>query len=181
MWEKIKTYFQNRKINQVLAQGKKIAHDFIDIEKAKSIGLIININQCIPEDIKDIHSYMDATRAKGIKVILFEINYLKKTTPTFGTSAHSVFINAEKINWVDCPSEAAQGLIKQYDMDILINFDISERMTSHFIAAISQARTRTFIYKEGFSTFYELMVVFKEVRFKRMLQNYEHFLKMIEQ
>lgn len=180
MWEKIKTYFRNRKINQVLAQSKKFAHDFIDVEKAKSIGLMINVNQCNPEDIKDIHTYMDGARAKGLKVIVFELNYLKKSTPAFGTSAHSVFISPEKVNWLDCPNTAVQGLIAQYDMDILLNFDTSESMTSHFVAAFSHARTRTAVYKEGFESFYEMMVAFKENRFKKMLQNFEHFLKMIE-
>lgn len=180
MWEKIKTYFQNRQINQVLAQGRKFTHDFIDVEKAKSIGLLINVNQCSPEDIKDIHAYMDATRAKGMKVIVFELNYLKKSTPAFSTSAHSVFINPEKTNWLDCPTSSVQGLIAQYDMDILLNFDTSESMTSHYVSAISHARTRTAVYKEGFENFYEMMVAFKENRFKKMLHNFEHFLKMIE-
>lgn len=180
MWEKIKTYFCNRKINEVLTHGKKFAHDFIDIEKAKSIGLMINVNQCNPEDIKDIHSYMNATRAKGLKVIVFELNYLKKSTPTFATSAHTVFINPEKTNWYDCPITSVQGLIAQYDIDILLNFDTSENMTSHFVSAFSHARTRTSVYKEGFESFYEIMVAFKENRFKKILQNFEHFLKMIE-
>ena len=169
MFDKIKTYFRNRKIKSLIQQGKKVKHDFISLPSAKSIGLLINVNQCNTEDLKDIHQYIDAFKSKGLTVVLFEINFIKKSLPAFKTSAHSVFINPEKLNWLDVPTSAAQSQIFQHKIDILINFDTSDKLTSHFICALANAKTRTGIYREGMEAFYELMVNFKENRFNREL------------
>ncbi|MBX7240603.1 MAG: hypothetical protein K1X92_02555 [Bacteroidia bacterium] len=180
MFEKIKTYFINRKIKALTIQGKKIPHDFISLSNAKSIGLLINVNQCNTEDLKDVHHYIDAFKAKGVTVVLFELNFIKKSIPGFKTSAHSVFINPEKINWLDFPNATAQSQIAQHKVDILINFDTSDKMTSHYICALANAKTRTGIHREGLESFYELMVSFKENRFKKMVPHFEHYLKMLE-
>lgn len=180
MIETIKNYFRNRKLRELVTQGKKNIHDFVSLNKAKSVALLINVNQCNTEDLKDVHRYIDDFKAKGINVVLFELNYNKKSTPAFGTSAHSVFINPDKINWYDCPTGQAQSQIAQHKVDILINFDTSEHLTSHFVCGLANAKTRTGVYHEGMESFYEVMVNFKENRFKKMTPNFEHFLRMLD-
>lgn len=180
MFESIKNYFIKRKIEQLIAEGKKAAHDFVGLDRAKTIGLIINMSQSNAEDIKDIHKFIDNYRQKGVKVVIFEWNPLKKTNPAFATSAHSVFINPDKTNWYGYPNAQAESQIRQYDIDILINFDSMDDVVAHLISGIARAKTLAGMYHEAFAPFYELMVNFKELRFKKMSPNYEHFLKMID-
>lgn len=180
MFEKIKTWFINRKIKSLTLVGKKIRHDFISLNNAKSIGLVINANQCNPEDLKDIHHYIDSFKTKGVTVTIFEINFTKKSTASFKTSAHSVFINPETMNWLGFPTSSVQNQIAQYKVDILINLDVSDNITSHFVCGLANAKTRTGIYREGMEVFYELMVSFKENRFRKMIPNFEHYLKMLQ-
>lgn len=152
----------------------------MSLNKAKSVALLINVNQCNTEDLKDVHRYADDFKAKGINVVLFELNCNKKYTLLLALQAHSVFINPDKIDWYDCPTGQAQSQIAQHKVDILINFDTSEHLTSHFVCGLANAKTRTGVYHEGMESFYEVIVNFKENRFKKMTPNFEHFLRMLD-
>ncbi len=154
---------------------------FIDLESAKSIGMIINITACNNDDLDLIHSYAEALRKRGKKVLMIEVNYDKKSVPYF---EYSLFINPTKLNWYEYPIPSVKKQIEHYDLDILMNFDPSHRMTSKYICSIARAKTRTGVRIEGFESCYELMIRHDEEEngkdMQSMIKEFDYFLNMID-
>lgn len=179
--EKIISFFRNRKFRELIQKGRQFSRDFVSINKAKSIGIIVNANQCSVEDLKELRGYIEDMKSKGKYVVVFELNYMKKSVPNFQHSVTSVFISPEKYNWFGCPKSAIESQIIQHNLDILLNCDTSGSVTSHYVCGMANAKTRTGPHIEGMESCYELMVEApKEARIKKIILNFEHFLKMVE-
>lgn len=159
----------------------KFQHEFIDFEKANSIGFIINLKQSTPKDLVDLTEYITKLEDTGKKIYLIEINISNKAEPVYNDTQHSIFIGPGDINWLGLPSRDILKKINRLKCDILLNLDTSEEMTSRYVCGFSNAYTRVGIYKEGMENFYELMIEANPVtKLKSMLQHFEFFLKMIE-
>lgn len=179
----LKDNFTRRKMRQ-LDNRKGPAREFIDLENARNIGMIVNVNQCDAEDIKQLNKYISRLKKDNKRVYIIEINYIKKSEPALTKSGDGIFINPAKLNWVDCPTPAVEEKIKQFPLDILMNFDSSEKMTSKYVLNFANAKTRTGPHVEGFEYCYELMVHLPETqngnKLHAMINQFDYFLKMIE-
>ncbi|MEM6763789.1 MAG: hypothetical protein AAF824_17520 [Bacteroidota bacterium] len=155
--------------------------DFVDLESARTIGIILNTNESSIEDLTQITSYADTLKKRGKKILIIEINYDKKSTPSFNSA---LFINPNKLNWYDYPIPSLEKEIQDYDLDILMNFDSSVRLTSKYVCSIAKAKTRTGVHAEGFESCYELMIALSnqepETKMKSMIKEFDYFLNMID-
>ena len=180
---RLKEKFSKRKLIS-LDKNPSVKREFIDIDKAKEIGMIINMNICSVEDVKLLRKYINQLKKDSKKVFLIELNFMKKSSPEFTSSVDSVFINPSKINWFDYPTASVQGKIKQRSLDILMNFDVSERITSKYLCSLANAKTRTGTLSAGYENCYELMIDLPPNlngnRISAMIKQYDYFLKMLE-
>lgn len=168
--------------------GLNYKRDFIDIDKAKRMGVIVNMNQCTNDDLGLIRNYIDALLRKGKKILVIELNFLKKSTPALSGAFDTVFISPSNLTWLDYPTKPIEKKIQKYDLDILIDFDYSERMTAKYVCSIAQAKTRTGMHVEGFEGCYELMIKPQKSdlngapgtpSMKNMIKEFDYFLNMI--
>ncbi|MFN0202752.1 MAG: DUF6913 domain-containing protein [Bacteroidia bacterium] len=179
--EWIKNFFAHRKFKDLMLRGKRFSRDFIGLNRAKSIGIIFNANQCNIEDIKELRAYVEQMKAKGKHVVLIELNYLKQSIPQFQHTVQTVFINPEKYNWFGCPKQQVETQLSHHKLDILLNCDTSQEITSHYVCAILEAKMRTGMYVQGMEPYYDLMLDgAKEQRISKKIQHFEHYLKMID-
>ena len=157
------------------------SHDFVDLEKAKTIGFIIHMNQYNSKDLIVLTDYITKLEDHGKQVVLIEINLRRKSEPMFIDTIKSIFINPTHISWTGIPSLSKMQEINYSRPDILINLDTSDNLTSKFICGLSNAKTRAGIAKQGMEMFYELILQLPEdTKLKTLLQQFEHFLKEIE-
>lgn len=177
----IKETFSKRRIQTLGDQGRQHVRAFVDLESASQIGLIVNTSESTPEDLKLIHSYVNALEKRKKNILIIEINFLKKSEPVFKQVKKSIFINPAKLNWLDYPIPSVENQVKQYPLDILMNFDHSDRMTSKYICSIAPAKTRTGMHVEGFESCYELMIDGQpDHELKTMIKEFDYFLNMID-
>ncbi|WNJ18609.1 DUF6913 domain-containing protein [Pontibacter sp. G13] len=179
----IKEKFSKRRIRN-LDRAKEYPRDFVDIESARLIGMIINVNILTEEDEKSLKSYMEALIKRKKKLFIVELNFNKKSEPKFDKMADSVFIDPSKLNWMDWPTPAIENKILGFDMDILMDFDFSTRKTSKYLCSMAKARTRTGVHREGYESCYELMVnqsdESDEPSMKAVIKKFDYFLSMID-
>ncbi|MEL6589677.1 MAG: hypothetical protein AAGM67_18260 [Bacteroidota bacterium] len=178
----LKEKFSRRRIRN-LDRSKEYARDFVDIESARSIGLIVNVNQLSPEDLKQFEGYVKGLKKRGKKVLLIEINFHKNSEPHYPEGPDTIFINPSKLNWLDYPTPGIESQIRKHELDILIDFDTTNRMTSKYVCSIAKAKTRTGMHKEGFESCYELMIGPSEAEhqgMKGMIKEFDYFLNMID-
>ena len=179
----LKDNFTKRKMRQ-LDNRKLTKREFIDLDKAKNIGMIVNVNQCNTEDIKHLNKYISKLKREKKRIFVIEINFTKKSTPELTNGGDGIFINPAKMNWLDYPIPAIEEKINQHQLDILMNFDSSEKMTAKYVLNFANAKTRTGPHVEGSEYCYELMVHLPETtegnRLQPMINQFDYFLKMIE-
>lgn len=176
----LKEKFSRRRIRN-LDRTKEYTRDFVDIESARNIGLIINVNHLSPEDLKLLETYVQGLKKRSKKILLIELNFHKNSSPYFNNGTESIFINPSKLNWLDYPTPGIENQIRQHELDILIDFDLTNRMTSKYVCSIAKAKTRTGMHKEGFESCYELMIGSSENKgMKGMIKEFDYFLNMID-
>lgn len=178
--DRFKKQLSLKRIEQ-LSREKPYKHDFVDIEKAKSVGIIVNMTTSSKDEQRQMLDYVKSLLKTGKNVQVIEINYDKKGEPIFNTEVPSIFINGSKLNWIDFPNASIESQIRRHDFDILLNFDPSDRMTSKYVCGMAKVKTRAGIHIDGLESCYELMVngnANKKV--PEMIREYEHFLQMIE-
>ena len=113
--------------------------------------------------------------------MLIEINFHKKSDPQFSNSVESIFINPAKLNWLDYPTPTIENQIKRHELDILMDFDSSNRMTSKYLCSMAKAKTRAGVHREGFESCYELMINGSENNgMKTLIKEFDYFLNMID-
>ena len=179
---RLKEKFSKRRLKNL--EKNPIKREFIDIDKAKEIGMIVNMNICSAEDVKLLRKYISQLKKESKKIFLIELNFLKKSAPEFTSSVDAVFINPSKLNWFDYPVASVEGKIKQRNLDILMNFDASDRITSKYLCSLANAKTRTGTHTAGYENCYELMIDLPPNlngdRIPAMIKQYDYFLKMLE-
>jgi hypothetical protein len=164
-------------------RAKKVSfpHDFVDFEKAKSVGFIVNMGLFNAGDLVYFTKYITSQENAGKRVLVVELNFKRKATPMFKDSTKSVFINPEQINWLDMPSIKRLQDINRAKLDLLVNLDTSESMTSRYICGLSNARMRVGLHEEGYEKFYELLLQMpRETKMKDLIEAFETFTKMLE-
>lgn len=177
----LKEKFSRRRIRS-LDRTKEFSRDFVDIETAKFIGVIVNVDSLNAGDESLIKDYLAVLRKRKKRVLLIEISFNKKSEPTWkGLGDEFVFINPTKLNWLDYPTPAIETQIRQYELDILIDLDMSPRMTSKYVCSMAKAKTRTGVHREGLESCYELMINRSDVKdLKSLLKEFDYFLNMID-
>ncbi|MEL6672415.1 MAG: hypothetical protein AAFR61_09485 [Bacteroidota bacterium] len=176
----IKEKFSKRRIRN-LDRTKDYVRDFIDLDSAQKVGLILNLNALSPEDLVLINEYLTGLKKRKKRVLVIEINFNKKSESQFASSVDTIFINPAKLNWLDYPTPAIESQVRQHDLDILMDFDHSIRMTSKYICSIARAKTRTGVHREGLESCYELMIHRDEdTGMKGMIKEFDYFLNMID-
>ncbi len=179
----LKDNFTKRKMRQ-LDNRKPPQREFIDLDKAKNIGIIVNINECSTEDIKQLTGYISKLKREKKHIFIIELNFIKKSVSELTLSGDGIFINPSKMNWLDYPVPSVEEKIRNQTLDILMNFDASEKMTSKYVLNFANAKTRTGPHVEGFEYCYELMVNLPPntngKHLQAMINQFDYFLKMIE-
>lgn len=178
-WQNIKSNLSLKRIVG-LEKTKPYKHDFVDIERARTVGIIVNMNQCSREDQDALMKYIRTLLKEAKAVTVIEINFDKKAVPQFNTEVPSIFINPAKINWLDYPEQAIESQIRRHEFDILLNFDASERMTSKYVCGMAKVKTRAGMYVDGLESCYELMLTPDSKRVREMIPQFDHFLQMLE-
>ena len=165
-----------KKINKV-----SYPHQFVDFEKARTIGFIINVNQRSLREMVILQDYMGNLKKSGKNPVAFEINRKKNAESIFGDTVDTVFVNSETLTFFGLPSKEVLKSINQNSVEILLNLDTSDDMTSRYICGFSNAKTRVGIYQEGLEDFFELMIDLpRDTQIKKILSSFEDYLKMIE-
>ncbi len=177
----IKEKFSRRRIRS-LDRTKEFSRDFIDMETAKFIGVIVNTDTLSADDQLLVKDYLAALREKKKRVLLIEVSFNKKAEPQWQAFGQEfIFLNPAKLNWLDYPTPAIETQIRQYELDILIDLDTSLRMTSKYVCSMAKARTRTGIHREGLESCYELMIHrTDEQDLRGLLKEFDYFLNMID-
>ncbi|MEM7654752.1 MAG: hypothetical protein AAF399_01380 [Bacteroidota bacterium] len=178
----LKEKFSKRRIRN-LDRTKEYSRDFVDLDSARYVGLIVNADETAGEDLDLIRTYMGALRKRNKRLLLIEISFNKKAEPVLAKSGEDIFINPTKLNWLDYPTPTIENQIRKHELDILMDFDLSVHMTSKYICSMARAKTRTGVHREGFESCYELMinqVDAKVLGLKAMIKEFDYFLNMID-
>ncbi|MEZ4688264.1 MAG: hypothetical protein R3B47_20050 [Bacteroidia bacterium] len=158
----------------------KIHHDFVDLEEARRVGFIVNTQNTSQSDSSKLSQYISRLKQAGKETFLIEINFQKKSTPAFKNISDGIFINPEKLNWLDLPNHQVETQMLQKELDILMNFDSSPRVTASYLCTLANARTRTGLHVEGQEDCYELMLSLPEANGTKapsVLDQFDHYLK----
>jgi hypothetical protein len=153
----LKDKFSKRRIRS-LDRTKEYGRDFIDIDSAHRIGIIVNMQDCEAEDLKLIEQYIGALTKRKKELLLIELTADKKAESHFEGRARTIFIDPTKVNWLDYPTPAIEEEVQAFEMDILMDFDRSPRMASKYLCSMARAKTRTGMHREGLESCYELMI-----------------------
>jgi hypothetical protein len=168
-------------IFNVRAKRVNFPHAFVDLEKAQSLGFIVNIDQFSADDLVYFTKYITHLEDRGKSVAVVEITYHRKSPPMFRDSMTSLFFNPAQINWLDFPSVKRMQELNALKIEILVNLDTTERMTSRFICGLSSAQTRVGLHEAGYESFYELLLqIPAETRLPKILETFEFYSKMLE-
>lgn len=166
---------------QTRANKVAFPHQFVDFDHAQMLGFIVNIGQFNADDLVYFTKYITHLEDKGKKVVVVELNFQRKAEPMFRDSVRSVFINTSQINWLDMPSLSRMKEVNDAKIDILVNLDLSERMTSRYVCGLSNAQTRVGLHEPGYEQYYELMLQLPaETKLNKVLEHFEFYSKMIE-
>ena len=164
-------------------RAKKVAfpHAFVDLERANSIGFIVNIEQFSADNLVYFTKYITHLEDRGKKVVVVEVTYKRKAEPMFHDSNQSVFIGREQMNWLHFPSIKRVQELNSANLDILVNLETSERLTSRFVCGLSNAKTRVGVYEQVYISYYELMLQLPmETKLHKILETFEFYSKMLE-
>ncbi|MEO1587484.1 MAG: hypothetical protein AAFS00_09375, partial [Bacteroidota bacterium] len=153
----IKDRFSKRRMRS-LDRTKEYSRDFVDLESANRIGVILNTSFSPESDLRQIQEYIKSLQQRSKRLVVIEINANKKSEPSFSQYPDYIFINPTKLNWLDYPTPAIENQIRKHELDILMDFDLSVHMTSKYICSMARAKTRTGVHREGFESCYELMI-----------------------
>lgn len=177
----LKEKFSRRRIRS-LDRTKEFSRDFVDIDSAKYIGMIVNVDAMGSGEEAIIKEYLAVLKKRNKKTLIIELSYNKKSEPTWNEAGDAfVFINPTKLNWLDYPTPAIETQIRQHELDILIDLDLTPRMTSKYVCSMAKARTRTGLHQEGLESCYELMINKSgDNDLKSLLRTFDYFLNMID-
>lgn len=177
----LKEKFSKRRIRS-LDRTKEFSRDFVDLESAQRVGVIINADVLNPDDQALVKQYFKTLKQSRKSLLIIELSFHKKgeaAWQAFGD--HHIFINPAKLNWLDYPTPNIESQIRQQELDILIDLDLSARMTAKYVCSMAKARTRTGIHREGLESCYELMIHRNEdTDLKALLRELDYFLNMID-
>lgn len=180
-WLQTKKFAYSLKVFKNRARRVKFPHQFVDFKNAKKIGLIVNLPTMTGEEIIAFTRYTDQLEAQGKKVLIVELNLLRKSEPMFTGGNPTIFINPSHLNWLDFPSIPMLREINKFECDILFNLDTSSKMSSRFICGLSNAKMRVGVHTEESEGYYELMLQMKEdAPLQEVLQTFERYSKMLE-
>ncbi|MDW3646217.1 MAG: hypothetical protein R8P61_04065 [Bacteroidia bacterium] len=176
----LKEKFSKRRIRN-LDRSKEYIRDFVDIESANKIGVIVNMNHLEGKDLALVTEYLETLKRRNKKILIIELNFNKKEVPHFTSYTNHIFISPTKLNWLDYPTPAIENEIRQHELDILMDFDYSSRMTSKYVCSMAKAKTRTGVHHEGYESCYELMIYHdEESGMKGLIKEFDYFLNMID-
>jgi hypothetical protein len=176
----IKDKFSQRRIRN-LDRNKDFSRDFVDLDSAKKVGVLVNMSHCTEEDLTLLRNYFDALKKRGKELLVIELNFDKKSESTLSPKEKTIFLNPAKLNWLDYPTPSLENEIRKQELDILMDFDDTPRKASKYVCSIAHARTRVGVYREGFESCYELMISREEGEgMKSMIKEFDYFLNMID-
>ena len=160
-------------LNKALKNAVKIQRKMINIDKAKSVGIIFNATKI--EDVMVVSQFSDKLRANGQEVYILGFQNIKsKEEPGPKT------FNKNSVNWFGVPNDIKIDEFINIRKDILICAFKEECLPLEYIAASSKAKFRVGAFSQSKTNFYELMINIKpEQKLLYLLQQTLHFLKVI--
>ncbi|MDX2284825.1 MAG: hypothetical protein NW241_11720 [Bacteroidia bacterium] len=171
----------SRRLMRNTDRNRDYVRDFIDLESAKQVGLIINSTEMTDDEAQIFVQYAEGLKKRGKQLLIIELNFVKKSAPRFTGLGELLFVEPAGLKWSDYPGPQVEAQVKKYELDILMDFDHSPRITSRYLCSLARARTRTGVHREGFESCYELMINRDSYDgLKAMIREFDYFLNMID-
>jgi len=170
-----------RYIYQQRARKIRPKHDFVALQQAKKIGILIHVNYFNLRQTKQIADYITHLENQGKQVFIIELNTKKNADSVFSDIKLSVFLNRKFFNWLKIPNQFALSKINKHHLDILIDLDPSDEIYSRFLMGMSNASMRVGLHRNGAEQYYDFMIAAGlDTPADILLGQIEDFLKMIQ-
>ena len=178
--ENIKDFFGKRKLQQLLVQDKGRIKQFMNLNKAKSIGLIYEVTN--EQELKQIQNFANHLKGEfGIKVVYSLVYIKEKETPNYIQAKHSLdYFLSSDLTWRKEPTKDVCKSFIEKDFDILIDLTGEFSLPLRFILVQSKAKFKVGRFSETNQAFYDFMITCKEKdNFKSFTKEVVRYLTMI--
>ena len=171
--ERLQSYFHQLSLRKKL-RALKIEREFVNLEKARTIGLLYNATS--PDHNIIVTKFSELLKRKKKKVTL--LGYVDNKT-SFEDPGVPLF-NKKDLNWkLEPVNDRARRFIEK-DFDILINAFIGDNLPLEYIAALSRAKYRVGEYSPTKTSSLELMInLGNRTELQYLLDQISHYLNLI--
>jgi len=177
--DRIRGRLSKKKYLQIEPVNGKYKRDFLNLDDAKRVGLIINMTKITPENHQQVLNFIKNLQQRKKEIYLIELNFQRKITPTLEGPYEHLFICSQDLDWLRFPQENIARQLHAYTLDVLLNLDQSNQVTSKYICGIMNAKTRIGIHEEGFEDCYEVMIDHQPVdQLQLLIDTFEGYLNM---
>ncbi|MEM9717882.1 MAG: hypothetical protein AAGA10_01455 [Bacteroidota bacterium] len=178
--DKIRSNLSKKKYQQIQPLNGEYRRDFLTLDAAQQVGLIFNLTRLPDRDFDQIRTFIKHLEDKGKKLVIIELNFLKKSLPLLEGEYSHIFVGLEQLDWLRYPQEEVIDFVQQLNLDVMLNFDQSNQITSKYLCRIVNAKTRIGVHEAGFEDCYELMVEPQSVdELKHLIEMFDGYLSMV--
>ena len=177
---KIRVNLSKKKYRHIQPLNGEYRRDFLTLEAAQKVGLIFNLTRIPDRDFDQIREFIQQLEAQKKKLSIIELNFTKKSLPLLSGDYTHIFINPDSLDWLRYPQAETVDQVQQLSLDVVLNLDSSDQITSKYICRIIKARTRIGVHEAGFEDCYELMVDPQQVsELKQLIDMFDGYLSMV--
>jgi len=177
--DQIRAKLSRKRYMQIEPVNGKYERDFLNLSGAVKVGLIVNLTKISEVNLAQIRHFLDMLLTQKKELLVIELNFQKKSEPVLQGSYNHIFINPLDLDWLRFPSEEIIDQLQALSMDVLLNLDQSDQITSKYLCSVMNARTRVGIHEEGFEDCYEVMIAHQPVdQVEYLIQTFEGYLSM---
>ncbi len=175
----IRAKLSRKRYLQIEPVNGKYKRDFLNLSGAEKVGVIVNMTRISEENVHQVLDFLNLLLSQGKELLVIELNFQKKSIPQLHRDFKHVFINPMDLDWLRFPEESIIYHIQSFSLDVLLNLDQSDQITSKYICSIMNAKTRVGIHEEGFEDCYEVMIDHQPVdQVEQLIQTFEGYLSM---
>lgn len=172
MWNSIKLFFFNNRIQKDLVSNKSI-RQIINLNDAKKIGIVFDATNY--NDINVIHDFKNIMRGAGKEVEIFGyINSNEKKDEFF-------LMTNKNLNWYGYPTKHQAFVFAKNNLDILFGIYSDSKSPLNAIFANSNAKLRIGTFENHKVDLFDVMVgVKKEKNAKNIIKALTDFLIQVK-
>ena len=173
MFQKIKSYFFRRRMNQRIKTLKK-SHKVVNLNRARHIGILFDGSE--PDNFEVVDKYAMSLEKQRKKVNL--LAFIDAAQVSDGLSFP--FFLRRDTSCLFAPKGALPKEFVERDFDILINASLTEYEPLEHITTFSNARYRVGPYFEGKTHCFDLMINNHQDSLAAYLEKVNHYLAIID-